>query len=214
MVHLVTSASKDFGINGFRHGVYVNQPRSKRFASASASDAEASDDSDSEVTPPVAAMTGLGMLSQASSPAGALWYTWLEDDAFLTWYFAENHRRMAAAYKYVADWAKRHAIPYVPSNSGHFLMLDFRRFLPPQQEDGDDEVARARKAEAALTAKLMDARVFIAPGAQYHHPVPGVSVRAVPNVFTFAHTHSRIATDTDILLHHAPPSEHTHSGSA
>lgn len=145
-VHVVTSASKDFGINGFRHGVYVNQGN----------------------TEAIDAMTALGMLSQGSSPAGALWYTWLEDREFLDWYFRENHRRLAGAYEWVTDWARHHKIPYVASNSGHYIMLDFQRFLKVKG-DGSDH----RAAEAQLNADLFQAGVFIAPGAQYHHPVPG-----------------------------------------
>lgn len=148
-VHLVTSASKDFGINGFRLGVYVNQGND----------------------PVIAAMTALGILSQASAPAGALWYTWLEDDAFVTWFFKENHRRMTNTYAYVTTWTQKHEIPFVPSNAGHFLLLDLRRFLPDVKSDDSEE--ERRKAEAALTSKFFEQSVFVAPGAQYHHPVPG-----------------------------------------
>lgn len=150
-VHVVTSASKDFGINGFRLGVYVNQ-------------------GSEEI---ISAMTSVGILSQSSAPAGALWYSWLEDKDFLSWYFAENHRRMQGAYEYVTKWCREHKIPYVPSNSGHFLMLDFQQFL--KVKDGDSEEKR-REAEGDLTSRLMDKGVFIAPGASYHHPIPGVSM--------------------------------------
>lgn len=144
-VHVVSSASKDFGVNGFRLGIYINQGNQKV----------------------VEAMTSLGILSQASSPAAALFSTWLEDTDFLRWYFEENHRRMTHAYTYLTQWARHHQIPYVPANSGHFVMLDFRRFLPPKDE--------ARAAEAALSQRLLEAGIFIAPGGQYHHPDPGVS---------------------------------------
>lgn len=144
-VHVVSSASKDFGVNGFRLGIYINQGNQKV----------------------VEAMTSLGILSQASSPAAALFSTWLEDTSFLQWYFEENHRRMTHAYTYLTQWARHHHIPYVPANSGHFVMLDFRRFLPRQDE--------ARAAEAALSKRLLEAGIFIASGGQYHHPDPGVS---------------------------------------
>lgn len=117
-------------------------------------------------------MTSVGILSQASAPAGALWYSWLEDEDFLSWYFAENHRRMQGAYEYVTKWCREHKIPYVPSNSGHFLMLDFQRFLKVKDSESEE---KRREAEGDLTSRLMDKGVFIAPGAQYHHPIPGVS---------------------------------------
>jgi len=53
-VHVVTSASKDFSVNGFRLGVAVIQDNKEL----------------------VRAMSALGILNQASSPASALWYTW------------------------------------------------------------------------------------------------------------------------------------------
>ncbi|PWN26670.1 PLP-dependent transferase [Jaminaea rosea] len=151
-VHVVSSISKDFGANGFRLGVYVNQ-------------------GGQDV---VAAMSSLGILSQSSSPAGALWYLWLEDRAkggFLPYFFAENHRRMTIAYRYLTQWAQRQGIGYVAANSGHFVMLDLRPYLGVKGgDDGDDA---ARKAETDLSQRFIDARVFVAPGAQYHHPQPG-----------------------------------------
>lgn len=150
-VHVVTSISKDFGANGFRLGVYVNQ---------------GSQDA-------ISAMSSLGILSQSSSPAGALWYLWLEDrgeGGFLPYFFAENHRRMTIAYRYITEWAQRHSIRYVAANSGHFVMLDLRPYLKVKEDDDTDA---ARKAEADLTQRFIDARVFVAPSAQYHHPQPG-----------------------------------------
>ncbi|PWN47858.1 PLP-dependent transferase [Violaceomyces palustris] len=149
-VHVVTSASKDFGINGFRLGVLISQ-RNKDLMSA---------------------MTGLGILYQSSAPAGALWYTWLEDSEFLNWYLAENRRRLSVAYEYITDWFKHHRIPYVPANSGHFVMEDFSRFLKVDASEEGDEKAM-RKAEAELVARMIEERVFVAPGSQYHHPIPG-----------------------------------------
>lgn len=149
MVHVVSSASKDFGINGFRLGVYVNQGNEEALS----------------------AMSSLGILAQTASPAGALWYTWIEDAQFLNWYFKENHRRMANAYGYVTTWARHHKISYIPSYAGHFVMINLRPFL---QTKSDDDAA-AREAEAELTQRFLDNKVFVAPGAQYHHPIPGVS---------------------------------------
>ncbi|CAO1616563.1 unnamed protein product [Sympodiomycopsis kandeliae] len=147
-VHVVTSASKDFGVNGFRLGVYVNQGNEDA----------------------ISAMSGLAFLASGSSPAGALWYTWLEDEEFLKWYFAENHRRLSGAYHWVTDWARHHKIPYVASNSGHFILLDFSAFLKDHQKgDSSDQ----RGAEGNLTGAFFKEGVFIAPGAIYHHPIPG-----------------------------------------
>lgn len=149
-VHVVTSASKDFGVNGFRLGVLISQ-HNKDLQRA---------------------MFGVGMLSQASAPAGALWYTWLEDKPFLEWYLRENRRRIALAYNYVTDWAKHYNIPYVPSNSGFFFMIDFRALLHIKDDDTHTYAERKDK-EGDFVGKLIKHRVFVAPGSQYHHPKPG-----------------------------------------
>lgn len=146
-VHVVTSASKDFGVNGFRLGVLISQ-HNKDLQRA---------------------MFGVGMLSQASAPAGALWYTWLEDTPFLEWYLRENRRRIALAYTHVTEWAKHYNIPYVPSNSGFFFMIDFRALL--HIKDGQAQTQRDKEGD--FVGKLIEHKVFVAPGGQYHHPTPG-----------------------------------------
>lgn len=140
-LHVVTSASKDFGINGFRLGVLVSQHNPDLHR----------------------AMTGVGMLSQSAAPAGVLWATWLEDRAFLSWYLEENRRRMSLVYNHVTAWLDHYRIPYVPANSGHFFLLDLRSHT----------AGETRHAEAELVSKMIAAKVFVAPGTQYHHPVPG-----------------------------------------
>lgn len=152
-VHVVTSASKDWAVNGFRIGVLISQSNKDLMR----------------------AMISLGMIAQMSSPAAALWYTLINDAPFRDWYVKENRRRLSASYEYIVDWASHHKVPYVPSNAGHFVMLDFRQFLrdftPEGSKDDDDE--SARKAEGALLMHLLEHRVFLGPGAQYHHPQPG-----------------------------------------
>lgn len=147
-VHVITSASKDFAVNGFRLGVLVSQhnPELQR------------------------AMSCVGILSQSASPAAALWLTWLSDESFLSWYLAENRRRLSLAYQHTLAFFKHHHIPYYPSNAGFFLMVDLTKFVGIQQgmsiEDG-------RKKELEFVERLLDAGVFVAPGAQYHHPKAG-----------------------------------------
>lgn len=136
-VSVVTSASKDFSVNGFRLGVACIQHNEDLRRS----------------------MTSLGILAQSSSPASALWYTFLNDGPFLAWYLRENRRRLTLAYDYVTDWFKHFQIPYVPSTSGHFFLCDLRKFL---------DVGDAKVAEGKLSMKLLDEKVFLAPGAQYH----------------------------------------------
>ncbi|EPQ27755.1 uncharacterized protein PFL1_04892 [Pseudozyma flocculosa PF-1] len=163
-VHVVTSASKDFGINGFRLGLLVSQHNRELHR----------------------AMTALGLLAQSAAPAAALWRTWLEDHDFLAWYLEENRRRMAKAYAYVTDWLEHYGIPYADANSGHFFLADFTRFLgggggggggggdsagQPAADQASEREQRDREGE--LVGRMLKQRVFVAPGSQYHHPSPG-----------------------------------------
>lgn len=147
-VHVVTSASKDFAVNGFRLGVLVSQhnPALQK------------------------AMSSVGLLSQSASPAASLWTTWLHDSPFLKWYLAENRRRLSQAYNYTVEWANHHNLPYYPSNSGFFFMIDFSRLLGITPETPEEE---GRKKEMQFVDTLLDKGVFVAPGGQYHHPKPG-----------------------------------------
>jgi bifunctional pyridoxal-dependent enzyme with beta-cystathionase and maltose regulon repressor activities len=84
---------------------------------------------------------------------------------------------LTKTYDYVTKFWQHHRVPYVPSNAGHFILVDMRRFLGPENETvqaGRDLAVQAgRDLEAQLTSKLIHHGVFVAPGAQYHHPIPG-----------------------------------------
>ncbi|ETS61397.1 hypothetical protein PaG_04424 [Moesziomyces aphidis] len=147
-VHVVTSASKDFAVNGFRLGVLVSQHNAALLR----------------------AMASVGLLSQSASPAASLWHTWLSDEAFLRWYLAENRRRLARAYEHTVQWARLAGIPYLPSNAGFFVMLDFSTKIGITKETGESEAA---KREEDFVDRLLDCGVFVAPGTQYHHPNKG-----------------------------------------
>ncbi|EST08184.1 Aminotransferase, class I/classII [Kalmanozyma brasiliensis GHG001] len=147
-VHVVTSASKDFAVNGFRLGVLVSQhnPALQR------------------------AMSSVGLLSQSASPAANLWHTWLQDEKFLAWYLRENRRRLGLAYEHALAWFKHYQVPYYPSNSGFFLLVNLGQFCGI---DGDSQDKEGREMEAKFVDRLLDEGVFVAPGTQYHHPKAG-----------------------------------------
>ncbi|KAE8242567.1 hypothetical protein A4X13_0g7106 [Tilletia indica] len=141
-VHVITSASKDFCINGFRLGVMISQHNSEL----------------------ILAMTEISILSQSSSAAGALWRDWIWDDAFLKWFLGENRMRLRAMFEYTARFMSHHKIPFGPSNSGHFCLIDLSTYLK----------APTFAAEDSLLGKLIEHKVFIAPGEQYHTQDPGL----------------------------------------
>jgi histidinol-phosphate/aromatic aminotransferase/cobyric acid decarboxylase-like protein len=115
------------------------------------------------------ALFATAMFAQTASPAGQLWAALLNDEKYLDWYLATNRSRLSKTYDYVTHFFKSHQIPYVPGNAGHFFLIDLRAFLKPK----NGTVEAQRDAEAKLNSHLIDNGVFIAPGAQYHHPIPG-----------------------------------------
>ncbi|GAC94651.1 aspartate aminotransferase [Pseudozyma hubeiensis SY62] len=147
-VHVVTSASKDFAVNGFRLGVLVTQHNAALQR----------------------AMASIGSLSQSASPAASLWTTLLQDQKFLKWYFRENRRRLSLAYQHSIEFFEHHSIPYWNSNAGFFLMINLRKYCGITQ-DMDEQTARAK--EAKFLDKLIDGGVLISPGTIYHFPTPG-----------------------------------------
>lgn len=115
------------------------------------------------------ALTATSFFSQTAAPAGQLWAALLNDEKYLDWYLATNRHRLTKTYDYMKAFLRHHQIPYVPSNAGHFLLVDLRNFIKP----ADDGVETRKIAEAKLSSLFITNGVYVAPGAQYHHPVPG-----------------------------------------
>ncbi|EAU81749.2 aminotransferase [Coprinopsis cinerea okayama7 len=47
----------------------------------------------------------------------------------LEWFIDRNTHLLQRAYEHVASWLKFHRVPYIPSNAGHFVMVDFGRVV-------------------------------------------------------------------------------------
>jgi len=140
-VHVVTSASKDFAINGFRLGVLISQHNKElRLALLSNS-----------------------ILNQPGSVGGAIWRDLIMDTAYLHWYLDENKRRLRDAFEYVAKFCAHYKIPFVPANSCHFFLVNLSKFLKKPSWEG----------EGALVDAMIEAKVFINPGQNYHTRAPG-----------------------------------------
>lgn len=153
-VHVLTSASKDFGINGFRLGTFISQANETL----------------------VAAMKMTGKLYMVSAPADALFSALLSDTAFYEWFTSVNRLRLSAAYELVRAWCAHHGIEYVPSNAGHFVLVNLAPHLRASLGEGTSAGAitiAPREAESLLWARMLDHRVCVTPGLNYHHPTPG-----------------------------------------
>jgi hypothetical protein len=169
-VHVVSGASKDFSINvrielagylaniieidplllqsqGFRLGLFITQHNDTLMK----------------------ALIATCSFAQSASPASQLWAALLNDEKFLDWYLATNRSRLTKTYDYVTDFWKHHKVPYVAGNAGHFMLIDLRKFLRPK----DGTMQSNADAEAELSGRFLENKVFVAPGAQYHHPISG-----------------------------------------
>lgn len=142
-VHVVTSASKDFALNGFRIGIVISQHNPTLLKAVQAE----------------------SMFQQVASPAAALLGTMIEDETFINWFIDQIPFRLSAAFDYVSAFLQHHQVPFGPSNSGHFLLIDLRRFSSAHPVTPD--------AEMEIIEKLVEHKVAVAPGAQYHHSQPG-----------------------------------------
>ncbi|KAN0065318.1 hypothetical protein ACQY0O_001154 [Thecaphora frezii] len=144
-VHVVSSASKDWGLNGFRIGMLVSQHNPAL----------------------ISAVKSTAKLYMVSSPADALFSHLLTDDGFCRPFIALNRARLSSAYALARAWCRHHAIRYVPSNAGHFVLIDLSSHLV-------DNAESPGHAEAALWHRILERQVCVTPASNYHHPKPGV----------------------------------------
>jgi len=113
--HVVYSASKDWGVNGLRLGVLVSQANPELHT----------------------AMESSCLLMKISSASDILWSSLLLDPVALPTYLEMNRSRLAQAYQHAISFLEQHEISYRPSNAGHFVWIDLRRYLPERAaEDG------------------------------------------------------------------------------
>ncbi|PFH45191.1 hypothetical protein AMATHDRAFT_71932 [Amanita thiersii Skay4041] len=167
-LHILYGMSKDFNANGFRIGALITQSNPDLLRS----------------------MTVAAFFMLVSSPASALWSTFLEDQSFLQHFIISNQQRLREAYEHLSSWLRYHKLPYVPSSAGHFLLVNMRPVLEDinrygpvlgiasnnshsningnnrsSQADADKEM---REREAALTKLLEGYKVLLISGALCH----------------------------------------------
>lgn len=154
-VHVVYGMSKDFNSNSFRIGTLVSQHNSEL----------------------VTCVLTMMMFSMVSAPAGVLWANVLTDQKFLEGFIAENQKALQVAYEYALEWIKFQKIPYIPSNAGHFLLIDFRPILTDIDKYGSivpitSDMSMFER-EDILIGSLVKHKVFIGSGATFHMPEGG-----------------------------------------
>ncbi|KAI8140718.1 pyridoxal phosphate-dependent transferase [Fennellomyces sp. T-0311] len=136
LVHVIYGFSKDFCLNGFRVGFIIDQhnPKLREYLKATA------------------------LFSYISSIMDRLLRNMLADEEWVDRFFATNQRRIGDAYVYATELLDKFKIPYLPSESGHFLMIDLTSH--PNINTIEDE--------KAVFMKLLDEGVYIAPGHIFH----------------------------------------------
>ncbi|MCO5549812.1 hypothetical protein L7F22_003286 [Adiantum nelumboides] len=149
-IHIIWSASKDFGINGLRVGTLISQGNPALLR----------------------AMKATAKLYMVSSPADALFCALIDNKEVYNDFIQTNQARMAQAYDIVVRWCSFHSIKHVQCSAGHFILIDLTRFLP-EQVDGQTLKDPAAK-EGALWTHFLQNAVCLTPGSNYHHPQLGM----------------------------------------
>jgi aspartate/methionine/tyrosine aminotransferase len=141
-LHILYGFSKDFGLSGFRVGLIYT---------SSALLHEALDRA--------TYFCGCSSLPQYLITAV------LSDDDFVDGYVDRNRRRLGRLYQTVVASAAGIGIPHIAADSGFFVWLDLRRWLPESTPAG----------ERALWSMLVaDAGVVLTPGLSCHASEPGM----------------------------------------
>jgi aspartate/methionine/tyrosine aminotransferase len=149
-LHVAYGMSKDFNANGFRAGVLVSQSNPLLIKS----------------------LIAAAMFIFISSPADILWSALLTDTKYLSSFVKTNQLKLREAYEYMTSWLKFHNLPYIPSSSGHFLMVDLRPVLSDVDRYGPilsiTPEQNMRERETVLFEFLLAQKVMVIPGAMCH----------------------------------------------
>jgi aspartate/methionine/tyrosine aminotransferase len=141
LVHVLWGLSKDFGANGLRIGVIINQ-------------------GSPEFRLTVNTLNLFGYPSSASDHIATLL---LEDDAFTDYYIATNRARIAKSYHTATAFLRRHGIPYAPGvNAAFFLWVDLLSVVKEKRPD----LAAAVLVEK-LKAEMDKGKVWITDGDNF-----------------------------------------------
>ncbi|GAA6017441.1 hypothetical protein JCM11491_006660 [Sporobolomyces phaffii] len=150
-IHVVYSASKDWGVNGLRLGVLVSQSNPELHT----------------------AMESSCLLMKISSASDILWSSLLLDPVALPQYLEMNRSRLAQAYARATEWLERWDIPYRRSNAGHFVFIDLREYLPERSAEDDRFLETGIEREEELAKHFLRNGINVARGSAYSNPVPG-----------------------------------------
>ncbi|KAL5614294.1 hypothetical protein BROUX41_004404 [Berkeleyomyces rouxiae] len=148
LIHVLWGMSKDFGANGIRVGIIIDQHNE----------------------PLRQALNTTSIYSSPSSLSDMMAIKIFEDKAWLDKYTAENNRRLAERFAVVARWANENGIEYAKGvNAGFFLWVKLSDvYLKHHPESSNSPTINDEVSEA-----LMANRVFLASGTNFGSEQPG-----------------------------------------
>ena len=128
-VHVVAGLSKDWGMSGFRVGSLFSHNADL-----------------------LTAVDAVGYYSSPSRYMQFILQGVFDDDAFVSWYIAENRRRLYETYQALEEALSLIGAPLVPSQGAIFAWADFSSFILEGQTERDLWMELFDEAKVALTS--------------------------------------------------------------
>ncbi|KAF9291318.1 hypothetical protein BGZ68_004406 [Mortierella alpina] len=143
LIHVAYGMSKDFCLNGFRCGCLLSPWNSDLLN----------------------AMQSIAVFNWMASTTEAMLIKLLEDPATIENFTKTNQKRLAESYTLTVNTLRKHKIPFLPAQGGHFLWIDLRQYIPASfvsmASAGD------RAAEYLLWRAMLDKGVYVNLGQAF-----------------------------------------------
>ena len=141
-IHFLYSLSKDFGAAGFRFGIIYTQNQKVLHA-----------------------LANLNIFAGVSNPIQMIMSDLLLDDEFVDSFLEESRLKLWQSYHICRQKLEEMVIPYVKSNAGLFIYVDFSSLLPEQTFEGEAKFATLIESVG---------RIVMTPGASQRDCKPGM----------------------------------------
>ena len=166
-VHFVYALSKDFALSGLRVGVAYSENKAIRLPMQKLNDlCQISSQTQQNVERILSCKTN--ELIQSMTDEGDAFFT----DSFLT----ESNRRIKSRCDRLHECLDKNKIPYLKADSGLFVWMDFREFLPTEadERDGKETEESKDKRERQLYLDLLNKYgLLFTPGRSMKNELPG-----------------------------------------
>lgn len=140
------------------------------------------------------AMKNTSKLYMLSSTSDALFSSLISNRDFFQKFIKMNRIRLSRSYELAKSFCDFHKIDYVPSNAGHFMLINLRPFVELMRQQGTVTTTTTKtlscgkvletkvehrsltdsESETALWARGLSHKLLITPGSNYHHPDLGI----------------------------------------